>query len=191
MKIVNLVKLDMLGVETYQAGRIGELINCSQYGLEAEDFEVAMEALSYCILHIAKMNSVEAEAFASVFESMMLKEEFGEPFLSAIRGSVPEMREILQRENERGQVHFRDMSWRMSLVSGCRQRQKMLQPKFTVRLDTEQKPMRSVGLESQAQASSMVFEADFTNMERLQEELLAAVKSIDQQYPRKVQKFIR
>jgi len=26
--------------------------------MEVDDFEVAMEALSYCILHIAKMNAV-------------------------------------------------------------------------------------------------------------------------------------
>ena len=67
----------------------------------------------------------------------------------------------------------------------------MLQPKFTVRLDTEQKPMRTVGPESRPQAHSMVFDTDFTNMMRLEEELKTALKSIDTQYPRKVQKFIR
>mmetsp|Transcript_19445 Transcript_19445/g.23991 ORF Transcript_19445/g.23991 Transcript_19445/m.23991 type:complete len:82 (+) Transcript_19445:223-468(+) len=81
-----------------------------------------MEALSYCILHIAKINAVTPEAFQAVFESMQLKQELQEPFLGAIRGSLSEMREILQRENERGQLHFRDMSWRLSLVSGCRMR---------------------------------------------------------------------
>ena len=67
----------------------------------------------------------------------------------------------------------------------------MLQPKFTVRVETEQKPMRSVGSDSQPEACSMVFDADFTNMQRLEEELKAAIKSIDTQYPRKVQKFIK
>ena len=55
---MNIVKLDMLGVEPYVEGRIAELIDCASYELEADDYEVAMEALSYCILHIAKMNRV-------------------------------------------------------------------------------------------------------------------------------------
>ena len=54
---MNLVKLDMLGVERYVEGRISEVIQVASYGLEDDDFEVAMEALSYCILHIAKVNA--------------------------------------------------------------------------------------------------------------------------------------
>ena len=73
--MVNLVKLDMLGVEQYQEGRIAELVNVAQYGLDAEDFEVAMEALSYCILHAAKINAITAEAFQEVFDSMQMKPE--------------------------------------------------------------------------------------------------------------------
>ena len=76
IKIVNLVKLDMLGVERYVEGRISEVINVSGYGLEDDDFEVAMEALSYCILHIAKVNAATPEAFQSIFETMLLKEDF-------------------------------------------------------------------------------------------------------------------
>ena len=91
-------------------------------GLEAEDFEVAMEALSYCVLHIAKVNVATMEQFIVIFETMTLKEEFKEPFFGAIRGSIGEMREILMRENERDTVHFSEMHWRLSLVSGCRQR---------------------------------------------------------------------
>ena len=83
------------------------------------------------------------------------------------------------------------MNWRLSLVNGCRQRQKMLQPKFTVRLETEQKPMRQHGQESQATSQSIVFDADWTNMQRLEQELKAAIKSREAQYPRKVQRFIR
>ena len=79
-----------------------------------------MEALSYCILHIAKMNAQTQEPFQAVYESMLLKEEFFEPFYNAIKGSISEMREILNSENERGQIHFKDMNWRLSLVTGCR-----------------------------------------------------------------------
>ena len=68
--MVNLVKLDMLGVEPYAEGRVAEVINCAQYEREPEDFEVAMEALSYCILHIAKTDASSPEAFAAVYETM-------------------------------------------------------------------------------------------------------------------------
>ena len=53
----------MLGVERYVEGRISEVINVASYQLEDDDFEVAMEALSYCILHIAKVNAMTPEAF--------------------------------------------------------------------------------------------------------------------------------
>ena len=67
----------------------------------------------------------------------------------------------------------------------------MMQPKFTVKLDTEQKPMSQSGPDSVPVPNSMVFDMDFTNMQRLEEELKAAIKSVDAQYPRKVQKFIK
>ena len=38
---------------------------------------------------------------------------------------------------------------------------------------------------------SLVFDLDYTNMMRLQEELQAAIKSVDGQYAKKVQKFIK
>ena len=54
-----------------------------------------MEGLSYCILHIAKVNVQTQEQFEGIFESMQLREDFQQPFLGAIRGSLGEMREIL------------------------------------------------------------------------------------------------
>ena len=89
-------------------------------------------------------------------------------------------------------MHFKDMSWRLSLVNGCRQRQKMLQPKFTFRLDTEQKPLKQAAADEPAKsmAKTMVFDMDCTNMQRLEEELKAAINSMENQYPKKVQKFI-
>ena len=79
-----------------------------------------MEALSYCILHIAKMNAVTEEAFQVIFETTTIREDFQQAFYGAIRGSVGEMRDIMLRDNERGKVHFKDMNWRLSLVTGCR-----------------------------------------------------------------------
>ena len=51
--------------------------------------------------------------------------------------------------------------------------------------------MRSVGADSKPVEVSTTFDVDCTNMLRLEEELKAALKSVDAQYPRKVQKFIR
>ena len=68
---------------------MGEVINCAQYGLEAEDFELAMEALSYSILHIAKMNACATpEAFQVTFEKTTIKPDFAEAFFGAIKGSI-------------------------------------------------------------------------------------------------------
>ena len=170
----------MLNVETYQSGRIAEVINMQRYEAEPEDFEVAMEALSYCILHVAKINAITEEAFQAVYETMLIKEEFQETFYTIVKGSFGAMREIMQRENERGQIHFKDMNWRLSLVNGCRQRQRMMQPKFTCRLDTEQKPMTVSGPDSVPEPNTIVFDMDYTNMMRLEEELKAAIKSVDQ-----------
>jgi len=70
------VRQDMLNVEPYVEGRIAEVINCQQYDMEPDEFEVAMEALSYCILHIAKMNAVTPEAFQAIYETMQMREDF-------------------------------------------------------------------------------------------------------------------
>ena len=75
VKVVNIVKLDMLGVDPYEPGSIEGVIRCQAYNSDAEEFELAMEALSYCILHVAKMNAVTEEAFEAAFESMALKPE--------------------------------------------------------------------------------------------------------------------
>ena len=55
----------------------------------------------------------------------------------------------------------------------------MLQPKFTIKLDTEQMSMQASGAESRPEPSTMIFDMDFTNMQRLEEELKAAIKSVD------------
>ena len=85
----------MLGVEPYVEGSLAQVINCAQYDFECEDLEVSMEALSYCILHIAKMNAITQESFEAIYETMLLKGEFLEPFFGAVRGSIGEMREIM------------------------------------------------------------------------------------------------
>lgn len=64
----------------------------------------------------------------------------------------------------------------------------MFLPKYTVKLQLEEKPMKLTETPSQ---QAMVFDMDYTNMKRLQDELQAAIKSVDNTYSKKVQKFIR
>lgn len=48
---------------------------------------------------------------------------------------MEELRAILASENERETKRFKDLDWRLSLVTGCRARQKTMVPKFTMKLD--------------------------------------------------------
>ena len=97
---------------------------------------------------------------------------------------------MLMKENERGSVHFKDMDWRLNLVTACRQKQKMLFPKYTVKIDLEHQPEKQM-MNAKPTTENLIFDLDYTNMVRLQDELQAAIKSVDGQYAKKVQKFIR
>ena len=105
-----------------------------------------------------------------------------------LKGSLGEMREILIKENQRGSIIFKDFNWRLNMVTACRQRQKMMFPKYTVKLDLEEKPKQVM---DQPQVSSLVLDLDYTSMKRLQDDLQEAVKSLDGVYAKRVQKFIR
>ena len=78
-----------------------------------------------------------------------------------LKGSLNEIRSIMVKENQRGNVTFKDMNWRLNMVTACRQRQKMMFPKFTVKLDLEEKPKQVM---DDPKTQSMVFDLDFTSM---------------------------
>ena len=83
---------------------------------------MAMEALAYVILHIAKSNAIDEESFAAIYESCGLDPKFKDGFFTVVAGCTSELREMLMKENERGTIHFKDMDWRLNLVTACRQR---------------------------------------------------------------------
>ena len=95
------------------------------------------------------------------------------------------LREILDRENKLGVKRMHDIDWRLSMVTATRQKQKIMCPKYTMKLQmsetTLQEPVHS----------EQVMDLDYTTMKRLQMELLEAIKSVEGPYPRKVQKFIK
>ena len=66
----------------------------------------------------------------------------------------------------------------------------MMFPKYTVKIDLEQQPEKHM-VNAKPTNQSLVFDMDYTNMKRLQDELQAALKSVDGQYAKKVQKFIK
>ena len=72
------------------------------------------------ILHIAKTNSVSIEDFGSVYESSGLRTDMGGALYTIVKGHIPELRKILDNENEVGRLLLTNVDWRLSLVSACR-----------------------------------------------------------------------
>ena len=180
------VKNDIIGASDKL--NFAEMVDLKRYELEEEDLQIACEALTYLILHLAKMDVQDEITFEAIFESSGLKVDFAQSLLKIAKSAIPEIRELLAKEAERGSIHFKDFDWRLDMVTGCRQRQKMFLPKYTVKLELEQKPIK---MSEKPTQQAMVFDMDYTNMKRLQDELQAAIKSVDNTYSKKVQKFIR
>lgn len=76
------------------------------------------------------------------------------------------------------------MDWRLNLVTACRARQKIMVPKFTMKLDI------ATGQNTDA-SESYVLDCDYTNLKRIQQELEEALKSFDAPYSKKVAKFLK
>ena len=123
-----MVRDDMLGFS--KAVPVRKI--AKRFGVEPEEIELSLEALQYLILHIAKTNSVSIEDFSSVYESSGLRTELGGALYTIVKGHVAELRKILDNENEVGRLLLTNVDWRLSLVSGCRQKQKMMAPKYTM-----------------------------------------------------------
>ena len=125
-----MVRDDMLGfAKTIPVRKIAK-----RFGVEPEEIELSLEALQYLILHIAKTNSVSIEDFSSVYESTGLRMDLGTALYNIVKGHIVELRKILDNENEVGRLLLTNVDWRLSLVSGCRQKLKMMVPKYTMQL---------------------------------------------------------
>ena len=53
----------------------------------------------------------------------------------AVFPHIDELRTILATENDKDVRRFKDLDWRLNLVTSCRARQKIMVPKFTMKLD--------------------------------------------------------
>lgn len=89
-------------------------------GQPVENFEVALDALAYVLLHLAKCNIATEEQYEAIFEMTGLKKAFYSTLFEVMKGSVKEMREMLLEENERGTLHFKDVDWRLNMVTATR-----------------------------------------------------------------------
>ncbi len=97
---------------------------------------------------------------------------------------LDELRDILGSENDLNVKRFHDFDWRLNLVTATRARQKVMVPKYTVKLDL------ASSRESET-PESFVFDTDYTNLKRIQQELEEAIKAIDATYSKKVVKFLK
>lgn len=155
----------MLGLEECNEQKIIEIVDMTKYQVDVQDIEFALEALSYLIMHYAKTDfQGQDDKFDAIYDESGLKPEFRDTLFNQLKTGLSEMREIIIAENERGKVSFKDLNWRLSMVSACRQRQRMMFPKYTVKLDLENKPMEST---KKPDTETMVFDLDYTSMKHL------------------------
>jgi len=93
--------------------------------------------LAYLILHLAKIKANKDE-FESVFAQSGLNANLMEPFGEAILPHLEQIRANLISEVEKNHHRFRNLDWRLSLVTACRAKQRITHPKFTLQLGLEQ-----------------------------------------------------
>ena len=131
-----------------------------------------------------------ADEFEIIYEQSLLKPSMKEAFQQAVFPHLDELREILAAENDKDVKRFKDLTWRLNVVTSCRARQKVMMPKYTLKLDLETSTIDKGGEEGQ-KTESFVLDVDYTNLKRIQQELEEALKSIDAPYSKKVVKFLK
>ena len=94
-------------------------------------------------------------------------------------------------ENEKDVLRYKDLDWRLNLVVACRARQKVMVPKYTVKLDLASTKECKNGKEEDEHTQSYVLDVDYTNLKRIQQELEEALKAVDAPYSKKVVKFLK
>mmetsp|Transcript_4426 Transcript_4426/g.4170 ORF Transcript_4426/g.4170 Transcript_4426/m.4170 type:complete len:98 (-) Transcript_4426:129-422(-) len=86
------------------------------------------------MLHIAKVKPNEQE-FEIIFEQSGLLPQFKPGFFEAVYPHIEEIRELLMLENKEGTLNYKNFDWKLNLVTNTRSKQKILQPKYTVKIE--------------------------------------------------------
>ena len=131
---VTLVRNDILGL-SQTAIPVKKMAR--ELGLEdPSELQAGIEALTYVILHMAKVNATEEE-FHLIYGASGLNQKpaFEQAMFDVVYAALTEVREVLDQENLSGIAKFRELDWRLSLVTANRSKQKIMEPKFTVKLD--------------------------------------------------------
>ena len=79
-----------------------------------------------------------------------------------VKAHVQELRDILDDENKIGKLRLLNVDWRLSLVTACRQKQKLMVPKYTMQIQVNE-----LLKNEEEKSSNMVFDLDYTMMKRL------------------------
>ena len=142
-----------------------------------------IDALAYLILHIAKVKASEAE-FETLYSSVGLnpKPQFRQAAFDVIYPYIEQIRDLLEKDNNKSTVNFQDLDWRLSMIVASRARHNVMVPKYTLKMEF---------LRGDENHETVLCDSDYNNMKRLQQELETALKSIDGKYSKKVLKFIK
>ena len=108
---------------------------------------------------------------------------------------INDIREMLDLDNLKDNIHFSDLDWRLSMVTSTRSRHNMMVPKYTIKMDLQKAQSAKDDLKNNQSSSndieSIIFDSDYNNLKRLQNEMEDALKSLNTRYPKKVIKFIK
>ena len=168
-RLASLVRDQMLGFETQVPSRK----IAKRFGLEPEEVEMSLDALKYLILHIAKTNCTDEKAFQFIFEQSGLAEHLKDALFEVVKGHVSSLREIMDVENKLNKLQLQTVDWRLSLVTGSRQKQKMMVPKYTLQLQFAEHKNKEDGDENKTSTllqevnSTQVMDCDYTMMKRI------------------------
>ena len=89
----------------------------------------------------------------------------------AIHPHLDEIRNLLDKDNQRDIAKFSDMEWRLSMVTGCRARQKIMVPKYTIKLDLQKAVSAQDDVKNNTATKkdieSVLIDADYNNLAKL------------------------
>ena len=95
------------------------------------------------------------------------------PLFTEVASHVSELRDLLSLENERGSLRFKDFDWRLNIVTACRQRNKMMAPKYSLKLSLQEVPVdaKQGSRDQKSELLTLLCDIDYTNLKRFQSEL--------------------
>ena len=178
-EFITLIRNDIMGLTQ----SIPVKKTCKKFGIEDPQLLLdAIDAVSYLILHIAKINATQTE-FESLYDACGMDPAYKGAMFEVIFPYIQDIRDLLAQENEKMTVRFQDLDWRLSMVVATRARHNIMVPKYTLKFDLKSS-------ENQ-ESESVILDSDYNNMKRLQVELQDALKSLNGRYSKKVFKFLK